>query len=123
MEGALISDVNDVVEVLADSFSSVFDENVPVNPYPHQVFAGQMGSIIIDYNVVFQALSCMDPTSSPGPNGLHPQFLKACAGVLAFPLSMIFKQSLATGSIPSVWKKSLVSPIFKSGSRSVPLNY
>ena len=72
--------------------------------------------ITVDYSVVYQALSCMDPTSSPGPDGLHPQFLKACAGVLAFPLAMIFQRSLTTGSIPNAWKKSLVTPIFKAGS-------
>ena len=62
-------------------------------------------------------------TSSSGPDGLHPQLLKACAPALAYPLYVLFVRSLASGSVPEIWKHSIVVPLFKSGSQCNPLNY
>lgn len=38
-------------------------------------------------------------------------------------LTMIFKQTLDTGSLPSSWKIGKVIPLYKSGNRNSPLNY
>lgn len=38
-------------------------------------------------------------------------------------LSLIFQQSLDSGSIPDDWKMAHVSPIFKSGNNTSPNNY
>ena len=35
----------------------------------------------------------------------------------------MFEGSLRSGDIPSTWKRSVVVPLFKSGSRSSPTNF
>jgi len=44
-------------------------------------------------------------------------FLKAVASEIAEPSTVLFNQSLATGSAPSAWKFSNVSPVHKGGVR------
>jgi len=62
-------------------------------------------------------------SSTPGGDGVHPQVLRSCAGLLAYPLTLLFERSLRSSDIPSPWKWSVVVPLFKSGSRSSPANY
>ena len=69
-----------------------------------------------------EGLASLDANSSMGSDGLHPCLLKSCPN-LAIPLHLIFKQSLSQGSLPVEWKKSEIVPIFKKGSRHIPLNY
>ena len=35
----------------------------------------------------------------------------------------MFERSLRSGDIPSTWKRLVVVPLFKSGSRSSPINF
>ena len=58
-----------------------------------------------------------------GPDDIHPFFLKSCSSSLAYPLLLIFRTSYTSGSLPQIWKESLVVPIYKKGSRYDPLNY
>jgi hypothetical protein len=42
---------------------------------------------------------------------------------IALPLAIIFQLSYDTGEIPTQWKYAYISPVFKKGSRSDPINY
>ena len=123
VNNSVVSGSQECAEILASAFSLVFNGTLPEDPFPHQRSQAQMGQFVISYDAVFELLSSLDPSSSPGPDQLHPQFLRSCAGVLAFPLTIIFQRSIVTGHVPSLWKHSWVSPIYKSGSRCVPLNF
>ena len=50
-----------------------------------------------------------------------PASFKLCP-TLAIPLHLIFKKSLLQGRLPVEWKQSEIVPIFKKGSRHIPLN-
>ena len=60
---------------------------------------------------------------SVGLDGIALLFIKSCKSSLLKPLYLLFNQSLTTGSLPSIWKKSFVTPIFKSGIKSDIKNY
>ena len=84
--------------------------------------------VIADISVsiarVYNVLSSLDPSKSIGPDGIAPRVLKNCCDSLCVPLSMLFAQSMESGSIPNEWKSGLVTPIYKNkGSRSDPKNY
>ena len=49
--------------------------------------------------------------------------MKSCAGTLAPILTEIFRNSLDSGDIPSIWKKSIIIPLFKKGNKQNPNNY
>ena len=106
-----VSEPQQMVEVLADAFAAVFDDGSANSPYPHQRSQAQMGQYILSYSVVFELLSSLSSSSSPGPDQLHPHFLRSCAGALALPLTIIYQRSLATGCVPDMWKHSWVAPI------------
>ncbi len=48
---------------------------------------------------------------------------KKTSTVLLIPLCLIFNYSLSTSTIPSLWRKSIVVPLFKKGKREDPKNY
>ena len=60
--------------------------------------------------------SCPD-FSIPAP------VLKNCKHEVAVPLLIMWKHSLRLGKVPSFYKKQLITPIYKKGSRADPINY
>ena len=49
--------------------------------------------------------------------------LKLLSYELCRPLYIIFNSSLLSGNIPKIWKKSIITPIFKEGELSNSNNY
>lgn len=60
---------------------------------------------------------------SCGIDELPPRFLKDIAPVIAEPLTHIINVSFKTGIIPTDWKTSKITPVFKSGSKQSMDNY
>ena len=83
----------------------------------------QDNNINIAYDNFYSALCKVNVSSTPGCYGVHPQVLRSCAGLLAYPLTLLFERSLRSSDIPSPWKWSVVVPLFKSGSSSSLTNY
>lgn len=58
-----------------------------------------------------------------GPDGISVSFLKEVVSILTYPLIIIiYNKSLETSAIPSLWRKSNVTPIHKCGSLDDPSN-
>ena len=49
--------------------------------------------------------------------------LKLLSNELYRPLYIIFNSSLLSGNIPKIWKKSIITQIFKKGETSYSNNY
>lgn len=122
-DGSIITDPQSMANIFATAFSSVYTRVVPPNPQPHQIFAGEIGNLLITQRDVVQAVSVLKPFSAMGPDEVHPYFLKACIDQLSYPLMLIFQASYSQGRLPHSWKSSLVVPIFKKGSKADPLKY
>ena len=121
--GEIIQDPARMCEVFAAAFSGVFVSTAPTHPAPFQAFAGSLADVDVSRLGVQRVLLALDPSSSMGPDGLHPYLLRSCAAELALPLCLIYQKSLRTGAVPEVWGESLVVPIFKAKSHTDPLNY
>ena len=80
---------------------------------------------IIDFSLadVQAVLSSLNASGSTGPDSIHPLLLKSRSHAISLPLYVLFNKSLYNMSIPISWKSSNISPIFKKGSHSDPLNY
>ena len=118
-------DPKEMADCFLHAFASVFSTGVSGSPAKHQTCPDSVLLDGIDFTLddVGAVLNNLDPNSSMGPDGLHPQLLKSCSETLAYPLHKIFQISLKEGSLPQEWKTSIVIPIFKKGSRYDPLNY
>ena len=112
-------------QLLNDFFSSVFTrENMISIPEPARIFEGtELVSITITDDMVKGRLERLKPTSSPGPDDIHPRILKETAASLSGPLADIFRKSLLEGQLPKDWKTASVIPIYKKGDKHKPGNY
>ena len=121
--GILVSDNAKKAEVLNSQFKSVFtDEDVDTLPnlglgYP------SIPNIDITVNGIMKLLKGLNPNKATGPDDIPARILKICAPEIAPALTVIFRKSLETGTLPQDWKRANVSPIFKKGERSNPSNY
>ena len=68
-------------------------------------------------------LSKLQPRKSTGLDGIPASMLKIASPVIALPVCSIINTSISTCSLPSIWKKALVKPLHKGGSRDALSNY
>lgn len=123
--GNVASTDGDKAQLLNRFFSSVFTiENLNTIPEPLNQFVGEeLSDVIISPQIVEAKLKSLRVTGSPGPDGMHSRILQETASTIATPLARLFRRSLDSGVLPDDWKKGLVVPIFKKGSKQDPSNY
>ena len=114
--------------MLNNFFSSVFTiENVNVLPEPEAVYKGDQNNMLSNINItlsdVYEKLIHLKADKAPGPDGLVPRFLIEAASSVCIPLWLIFRKSLQDSVLPKLWKCSNLTPIFKKGDKSCPVNY
>jgi hypothetical protein len=112
-------------QVLATFFTSVFTQeppgDLPTLPRIHIEHA--MEGLTISEETVEKTLNKLKPSKSPGPDCLHPRFLKELASHICVPLATIFQTSLRTKTLPEEWKQGRISAIFKKGNKKLASNY
>jgi len=79
--------------------------------------------IEIDSEGVLQLLRDIDTSKTCGPDNISGQMLKTFSSVIYESLTEIFSYSLATSTLPKIWKTARVQPIHKNGSKQSPNNY
>ena len=123
-EGVTYDNEKDMSEILNKNFQSVFtnEPSFDVNqeaPIPKQ----RLGGIKLTKERVLKALKNIDKSKAMGPDEISPWILKECAEELGQPIFMIFTNSLQQGKLPKIWKKANITPLYKKGNKSNPLNY
>ena len=92
----------------ANYFSSVFTKE-PAGQIPtlerRVKIMEKMEDIRTTEDEVRKILSKLKVDKSPGPDNMHPYFLKETANELASQLNIIFNRSLESSEIPNEWKK------------------
>ena len=73
--------------------------------------------------MVLKQLQSTKPEYTTGVDGHPAIFYIKCSSGLASPLSMLYNLSMSTFTIPSDWKHSVITPVFKKGSSNDPGNY
>ncbi|KAF4795109.1 hypothetical protein TURU_095920 [Turdus rufiventris] len=70
-----------------------------------------------------ELLSRLDIYKSMGPDGIHPRVMRELVDELVKLLSIVYRQSWATGEVPDDWKLANVTPILKNSTKEDPSNY
>ena len=122
-DGSLTDDPFEMAEHFVTSFHQVLTHFVPPDPHTHQASNYTLSAIDFTIHDVDRALSALDPSGSMGPDSVHPILLKYFHAAVSLPLYLLFYRSLSSMPVPSLWKTSNVSPIYKKGAHSDPLNY
>ncbi|XP_065645292.1 uncharacterized protein LOC136075783 [Hydra vulgaris] len=126
IDGTISTDLQIICTTLNNYFQSVF-VNEPDGPVP-ELEPRTDNKCILDENIfsindIRARLANLDESKSLGVDNVHPRVLKHCAEAFALPLTLVFKKSFSTSTIPDLWKKSNVTPIFKKGSKLRASNY
>jgi Reverse transcriptase (RNA-dependent DNA polymerase) len=107
-----------------DYFNSVFIHTSPPDPcFDNLPSFDTINSIYLDPPLVLKYLSTLDTNKGAGPDKIHPLFIKSCASQLCYPMFILFKLSLTHGTFPTLWKTTIITPIFKSGDIHNVCNY
>ena len=128
-DGSRTSRPAESAEALAEAFSSVFvrePEDLPSVQRPEfKSEADILGDVDISFDRVQHELKSLDCFKSYGPDGVHPKLLKSLADDSSFVNAVVklFRKCTDTGKLPQVWKSANLSALFKSGSKTDPLNY
>ena len=80
-------------------------------------------SIEITLEDTFAALSSCDPSKAAGGDRIPPIILKHTAAALAEPIHHLFSLCLSKSYLPAEWRCHHITPIHKSGDRSIISNY
>ena len=65
----------------------------------------------------------LKPNKAAGPDDIPLMLLKEAADKIAPAITLLFQASLNQGNTPLTWRKALVVPIFKKGSKSDASNH
>ena len=122
--GVLVSDSAGKANILNKQYCSVFNpDNRGSEPSKGDSSTPNMPKIEVTDDGVKKLLQSLSLNKAAGPDQISPMVLKNLADVLSKHLSIIFQQSIDTGTVPSQWKTALVTPIFKKGDKHKPANY
>ena len=107
-DGSITVEESEMCRIFLQKFCSVFVEDTrePIVVYIEPRYT--MDVPRINYMMVLELLKDLDVSSAPGPDGIHPQLLKSCSVVLAYPLTKIFQLVLNQQYMPAEWCKSII---------------
>ena len=102
-------------EALNTYFSSVFtEENKSIIPPKSNNFEGtQISKIEFTPEMVKAKILHLNENKSPGPDNIHPFFLKSLARVLCMPISMLFNLSMRSGTNAEQWREAITQQFIK----------
>ena len=124
-DGKLTNDDEEMAVILNKFFSSVFSDegNTPVPSLNNLPTVTSLDNLAFTESKVKIKIDKLNPSSSPGPDGITARVLKEMRDIIALPLSLIFTKSLQEGAVSQIWKQANINPIFKKGVKGKPGNY
>ena len=118
----MFSDI-DKANFLNHSFQQFFTKDASSHNPTYQPPPTFMQNFEVLPEDILLACRKMKNKISRTPEGIPSFFIKRTILSLIQPLCFIFNHFLKSGFVPKQWKRSLIIPIFKKGSRGNPSNY
>ncbi|RMC04262.1 hypothetical protein DUI87_19081 [Hirundo rustica rustica] len=126
-QGTLATEDTEKGEVLNAFFASIFtNKTSPQGSLTQETRVKEWWEEdipLVKEDWVREHLSKLDIQKSVGPEGIHPEVLKALADIIGRPLMIIFERLWRSGEVPEDWKKANVTLVFKKGMKEDPGNY
>ncbi|KAK3090224.1 hypothetical protein FSP39_010191 [Pinctada imbricata] len=123
-EGITITDTKEKANILNEQFLSVFthepDDDIPdkgTSTYP------DISDIHFTTPSIEKLLNNINPHKATGPDNISGHVLKQMKTEIAQILTLLFKKSYTTETIPVDWKHANVAPVYKKGDTNKAVNY
>ncbi|KAI8513106.1 hypothetical protein Bbelb_097450 [Branchiostoma belcheri] len=113
----------------AELLNDIFVQTASGSNYPDhmkrlpQYTNKELTHIQLSVEEVYNVLQGLHVNKAPGPDGIPNRLLKEAAPVVSASLCELFNYSLATGQVPTEWKQSNITPVYKKGEKTDPHNY
>uniref|UniRef100_A0A0X3PTK8 Reverse transcriptase domain-containing protein n=1 Tax=Schistocephalus solidus TaxID=70667 RepID=A0A0X3PTK8_SCHSO len=125
-QGNRLIDNSDKTCLLSNFFMSVYTEEPFFDEdeyYSTATSTNKISTVSFPMDTVRKTLKQLQPTKSPGPDGISAKVLNELTEQLALPLSKIFESSMEAGALPTEWKIANITPIYKGGERTSPNSF
>ena len=115
-------------ELLQEQYISVFSDPQKANmemclSYVEPYNGARLDDFEIFLDDVKEAISELDPYSAAPDGDIPAKIICSCKESIAFPLWLLWRDSLRKGTIPADLKLQYITPIYKKGSRTEAENY
>ena len=115
---------SEIASLFNQYFHSVYNSNSSsVSQPPPTLPEVSLCSIDISVHDLFKALCSLNCGKAMGGDGIPPIILKGTAAAILEPLHHLFAMCTQKSSLPVEWRDHYITPIPKSGDRSVVSNY
>ena len=121
--GSEVDDPDDFPNIFNDYFASVFAPASDLVIQEEHQSSHSLNNILITAEEVNKVLKSLPSRSSADNDNLSYKILKEGDFIIADYLAKLFTLSMDLNRLPSAWKIAIISPIHKSGSRSIVSNY
>ena len=109
--------------LLNSSFVSVFSKETCDSETVTTQVSDNIKLFSFSSNDILRVMNKLKRRYTCGPDGLCSELLFIGRFVLCRYFKVLFDMSINNGYLPSDWKKAIIVPLYKSGTRSDPLNY
>ena len=110
----------------ADYFETIYNKNSDVSQEFYNIapiITNQFEELNITEAVVYNKLKDVKVNKSPGPDSIHPRILFETRDIICPILTKLFNLSFRNSQLPDEWITSVVSVLFKKGSKKQVENY
>ena len=80
-------------------------------------------SITFSESDLIKIIKTLDVNKAHGHDNILVRMIKFCTNPVAHPLTLIFQNSMATGTFPTQWKRANIVPIHKKNDKQIVSNY
>ena len=125
-DNKLQSDPQVMADLLQNQYVSVFsDPNSPMiqNTLEEEIDWEPITDFEFSEKEIIKAIAEINTYSACGENEIPALVLKSCKEELSYPIWRMWRESLDTGFISSIYKKQTITPIHKKNSRAQAANY
>ena len=83
----------------------------------------RINNIIIDENKILPLIRNLNPNKAMGSDGISGKMLLICDQTVVLPLTIIFRNILASSTYPDIWKLANIILVFKKEKKELVNNY